>query len=50
MLGDSKFTLIGWRQVPVDQSCLGKLALENAPSIYQMVIDGGDMSDEEIEV
>lgn len=50
LIGKSKFSVVGWREVPVDQSCLGKLALENAPSIYQFVIDSSNMSEEEIEV
>lgn len=50
LVSKSQFSFVGWRQVPVDQSCLGKLALENAPTIYQMVIDGGSLSDDQIEV
>ena len=50
LVSKSKFTPIGWRKVPVDESCLGKLALENVPSVYQIIIDGGSMSDEQIEI
>ena len=50
LIAESKFSLIGWREVPVDQSCLGQLALENAPMIYQMVLDGGKMTEDEIEI
>lgn len=50
LVSKSKFTPIGWRKVPVDESCLGKLALENVPSVYQIIIDGRSMSDEQIEI
>lgn len=50
LVAASKFSKIGWREVPVVQQYLGKLAKENAPAIYQLVIEGPDLSAEEIEI
>jgi glutamate synthase (NADPH/NADH) large chain len=50
LVSKSKFDSIGWRKVPVDESCLGKLALENVPSVYQIIIDGGSLSEDQIEI
>ena len=46
----SKFSKIGWREVPVVQDYLGPLALENAPAIYQLVVEGPDLSAADIEI
>lgn len=46
----SPLRLVGWREVPVDASHLGKLARDNAPYIWQVVLEGKGLSSQEIEV
>ena len=43
-------TLIGWRQVPIDTSVLGRLALERLPKIEQVFIGGEGLSDQEMAI
>lgn len=42
--------MIGWRHVPVQKKVLGKLALENVPDIWQLVLDAPGLDDDQIEV
>jgi len=42
--------LIGWRQVPIDTSVLGKLALERLQKIEQVFIGGEGLSDQEFAI
>ncbi len=37
---------LGWRDVPVNSSVLGKLAKENAPHIQQWIVEGNQKGDE----
>ncbi len=39
-------SVIGWRVVPTDNSCLGPIALESLPAFEQVFIAPGDISDE----
>ena len=41
--------VIGWRDVPVDPSCLGKIALEAEPNIRQIFVDGGQFKGDDLE-
>ncbi len=41
--------VLGWRQVPTHNKCLGKIALEAEPSIRQIFIDGAGLKDEALE-
>jgi len=38
-------TLVGWREVPVDTSVLGRLALERLPRIEQIYVSGAGLSE-----
>ena len=40
-------TLIGWREVPVDTSVLGQLALERLPRIEQVFVSGDGLDERE---
>ena len=40
-------TIIGWREVPTDNSCLGPIALESLPAFEQIFIAPGDIDDEQ---
>ena len=40
----SKMELVGWRAVPVDMDVLGKLARDNAPEIYQLVLKSENLT------
>ena len=40
---------LGWRDVPTNPECLGKLALEAEPSIKQILVDGAGFENEELE-
>jgi glutamate synthase domain-containing protein 2/glutamate synthase domain-containing protein 1/glutamate synthase domain-containing protein 3 len=39
----------GWRDVPTDSSCLGRIALAAEPSIRQIFVDGCGLQGEELE-
>jgi len=41
--------LLGWRDVPVDNSCLGDLARAAEPVVRQAFIDGAGLADEALE-
>lgn len=43
-------TLVGWREVPVDTSVLGPLALERLPRIEQVFVAGDGLSDQEFAI
>ncbi|MBB3102911.1 glutamate synthase large subunit [Azomonas macrocytogenes] len=40
-------SLVGWREVPVDSSVLGRLALENLPRIEQVFLSGDGLSEQD---
>ena len=39
--------VLGWREVPTDNSCLGPIALESLPAFEQVFIAPGEISDEQ---
>jgi glutamate synthase (NADPH) large chain len=41
--------VLGWRDVPVSNKCLGPIALSAEPSIKQVFVSGGDLADEALE-
>jgi len=41
--------VLGWREVPTSNQCLGKTALQAEPSIKQIFVDGGGLEDELLE-
>ncbi|MGB2042096.1 MAG: glutamate synthase large subunit, partial [Porticoccaceae bacterium] len=46
-LTDQGLTLIGWRKVPTDNSCLGPIALESLPAFEQIFIAPGKVEGEQ---
>jgi len=40
---------LGWRDVPCDNSCLGKIALDSEPSIRQIFVDGMGLTGDALE-
>ncbi|MFZ2148223.1 MAG: glutamate synthase-related protein [Sedimentisphaerales bacterium] len=42
-------TVLGWREVPTDSSCLGQIALTAEPSIKQIFVNGGGFEGRELE-
>ncbi len=48
-VSDYEMTLLGWRDVPGDPSCLGEIAASAEPSIKQAFIDGKGMTGETLE-
>ncbi len=42
-------TVLGWRDVPVSQDCLGQIALSAEPSVQQIFIDSGGLKGRELE-
>ncbi|MEA5582302.1 glutamate synthase-related protein [Nodularia harveyana UHCC-0300] len=46
---EEKFTVLGWRVVPVQPDSLGKQARENQPQIEQVFLASADKSGEELE-
>jgi glutamate synthase (NADPH/NADH) large chain len=45
-ISEAGLAVIGWRQVPVDRSVCGEIALATLPVIEQLFIDGGELSQE----
>ena len=41
--------MLGWREVPTDNACLGDIARASEPAIGQLFIGGEGLSDEELE-
>ncbi len=48
-IGHYGMGVLGWREVPTDNSCLGQIALSAEPSIRQIFVDGGEFKDEILE-
>ncbi|MEZ4700282.1 MAG: glutamate synthase large subunit [Rhodothermales bacterium] len=42
VIRDEKLQFLGWRQVPTENSSIGRTALEREPSIWQLFIGKGD--------
>ena len=49
-LADQQLPLLGWRQVPVDDSVLGPLALSSRPLISQLFIDGSQWDEQQLAI
>ncbi|AQA17514.1 glutamate synthase large subunit [Halioglobus japonicus] len=47
-LTDQGLTVIGWREVPTDDSVCGEIALETLPRIEQVFIDAAGLTDVEL--
>lgn len=47
-LSDRGLTVLGWREVPVDTSVCGEIALAGLPRMEQIFIDAGDLNQEEL--
>jgi glutamate synthase (NADPH/NADH) large chain len=43
---DAGTRVLGWREVPVDTSVCGEIALDTLPKIEQLFIDGGELTPE----
>ena len=41
--------ILGWRDVPADNTCLGEIALASEPSVRQVFIDGSGLQDMTLE-
>ena len=41
--------VLGWRDVPVSNDCLGKIAMDSEPVIKQVFVDGAGLQGEELE-
>jgi glutamate synthase (NADPH/NADH) large chain len=41
--------VLGWRDVPTSNECLGKIALQAEPTIKQIFVDGSGLEDEPLE-
>ena len=44
-LASQGLSVIGWREVPTDNSCLGPIALESLPAFEQVFVTGEELSD-----
>jgi len=42
-------TVLGWREVPYKNDCLGPIALQAEPTIRQIFVDGNGLCDEDLE-
>ena len=49
MVKDSKFKLIGWREVPVHEDTLGPMARDAQPKIFHLVIEADDIPEDRVE-
>jgi len=41
--------VLGWRQVPTSNDCLGQIALDAEPSVKQIFVDGAGLKSEDLE-
>jgi len=48
-LDDYEMPVLGWRDVPADNRCLGELALSAEPVVRQVFVDAGPWQDDELE-
>lgn len=48
-LAEEGLEVIGWRDVPTDNSCLGEIARESEPVVRQVFVDGQGLEDEPLE-
>jgi glutamate synthase (NADPH/NADH) large chain len=46
---ESDFKLIGWREVPVNESTLGPMAFDAQPKIFHLVVEAKDIEPERVE-
>ena len=46
----SPFSLVGWREVPVDKSAVGESALRVMPKIFHLLLDAGKVEEERREL
>src|SRR5690606_665970 len=49
-LADQQLPLLGWRQVPVDDSVLGPLALSSRPAVSQVFVDGSQWDEQQLAI
>jgi glutamate synthase (NADPH/NADH) large chain len=49
-IADSGLTVLGWRDIPTANDCLGQIALSAEPSIKQIFIDGTGFEENELEL
>ncbi|MCS5587654.1 MAG: glutamate synthase large subunit [Porticoccaceae bacterium] len=47
-LAEQGLSVIGWRLVPTDNSCLGPIAMESLPAFEQLFVAPGDIQDERV--
>ena len=47
-LEDQELTVLGWRTVPTDPSVCGEIALASLPTIEQVFVDAGDLSEAQL--
>ena len=45
LVEESKFKLVGWRKVPVNEAVLGDLAKSTVPGVWQPILDGSAIGD-----
>jgi glutamate synthase domain-containing protein 1 len=48
-IGHYGLKLLGWRDVPTSNDCLGKIALEREPTVRQIFVDGSGLEQEQLE-
>lgn len=49
-INKSPFTLVGWREVPIDKSAVGESALKVMPKIFHLLLDSEKLERERVEV
>ncbi len=49
-LAEQGLEVMGWREVPVDDSCLGPIALDSMPRIEQVFVTPADKSEQEFAI
>jgi len=45
-IADQGLSIVGWREVPTDSSCLGPIAIASLPQFFQVFINAEGMSEE----
>ena len=48
-IGEQGLSVVGWREVPVNPECLGRIALSQLPAFSQVFVEGDGLSRQELD-
>lgn len=50
LINNSPFRLVGWREVPIDRSAVGEMALKTMPKIFHLLLDAKGIEEDKREL